>query len=727
MNLFPVALFVYNRPDHLRLTLEALSKNTIADQTDIYIYSDGGRSEADLGQVNLVRNIAHSFKGFNSIKVIERPQNLGLAASVISGVTELLNLNEAVIVLEDDLVTSRHFLQFMNDSLRYYQLDSSIFSVTGHVFPERFFSIPPNYSFDTFTSYRCSSWSWGVWKDRWAKVDWSMAYFDKLSKDSTRKKLFNRGGEDLYSMLNSQYRGEIDSWAIRFCYAHFSHNAYCVYPTKTLVKNIGLDHSGVHGQPNVRYTHEYLDEHWLPSVFCPAESMDSGINKLMYQFFGARHNPLRRLLRATKTFLKNKLEPLLFNTGENSASILFVSAYLHGGAGIAAYRLFQGMSQHLDGVKFLTLLMNQVVPGLYGVRIQSLRGRLIDTISSLQKIIFLRYQKTRKDTLFTFANFFNPFRIDFKRFHPKLIHLHWAGDGLLPISSLNNLPCPVVWTLHDAYAFTGGCYYPGDCTGYLYGCGKCPQLGSTERSDVSAESFDAKQKAYSSINLTIVSPSKWLASVARSSKLLYNKRIEVIPNGIDMSRFLPEDKKLARKHLGIEHDLPTILIGSQLLNDERKGFDLFMECIEKICSRYALMYFGSGDFNFDKFPDLIVHKLGEIKKDSDLIFAYSAANVFVCPSRQDNLPNTILESMACGTPAVAFRVGGVEDLIEHSKSGWLADPFSLDQLADGIDWVIQHPQYDNLCSEARKRVKDEFSLDVMIERYMKLYAELIPC
>jgi len=202
-----------------------------------------------------------------------------LARSIITGVTELFDQFDKVIVLEDDLVTSKNFLAYMNDALDHYRNDKHAFSVTGHTFPARFLHIPRTYEYDTYAGYRCSSLSWGTWRDRWERIDWEMKYFASFCSDNDAQQRFNRGGQDMTDMLRMQLKGEIDSWAIRFCYAHHANEMRCIYPTRTLLKNIGMDNSGTHSAPDPRYEHPPLDDSWIPRKFCPASKMDRIICK----------------------------------------------------------------------------------------------------------------------------------------------------------------------------------------------------------------------------------------------------------------------------------------------------------------------------------------------------------------------------------------------------------------------------------------------------------------
>jgi hypothetical protein len=244
--LAPIVLFVYNRPDHTKRSIEALIKNELASESDLVIYSDEAKSQDVRKDVYEVRKYLDTIQGFKKVTIIKRVKNWGLANSIIDGVTSIVNIYGKIIVLEDDLVTSNYFLKFMNDSLNLYSHRDDIFSVTGYNYPKNILEIPRDYPNDIYLSYRCMSWGWSTWKDRWSKVDWDVKDFKKLEKDKKAMAAFNKGGSDLFPMLKRQREGSIDSWAIRFCYAHNVNNAFCVFPVNSLVNNEGFDGTGVH-------------------------------------------------------------------------------------------------------------------------------------------------------------------------------------------------------------------------------------------------------------------------------------------------------------------------------------------------------------------------------------------------------------------------------------------------------------------------------------------------
>ncbi|NQV18411.1 MAG: glycosyltransferase [Armatimonadetes bacterium] len=242
MNLAPIILFVYNRPWHTCQTVETLRKNDLAGESDLYIYSDGSKNEQEKTKIEEVREYIRSIDGFKSIKIIERKENLGLANSVISGVTEIVNMYGRVIVMEDDVVSSKYFLDFMNNVLEFYKNDMRIFSVTGI----NYLNIPTTYNYDVYLSYRGSSWGWGTWKNRWEKADWAISDYKEFIGNKEAQNIFNRAGEDVSDMLISQMNGNIDSWGIRWLYTQFKNDAFTLFPVHNLINNIGFDGTGTH-------------------------------------------------------------------------------------------------------------------------------------------------------------------------------------------------------------------------------------------------------------------------------------------------------------------------------------------------------------------------------------------------------------------------------------------------------------------------------------------------
>jgi hypothetical protein len=239
--LAPIVVFCYNRPQHLRQTFEALRSNALAAQSTLIVFSDGARHLADEALVKEVRAVIAEQKGFQDIQVHASPANKGLARSVIEGVSEVIGTYGKVIVLEDDMLCTSDFLDYINAALTTYQDRKDIFSVTGYTPP---LALPAGYKEDVYLAPRASSWGWGTWQDRWQQADWQVKNFAQIKSSNQEIANLNRGGNDLWPMLVKQQRGVIDSWAIRWTFAQAQHHAYGLYPVRSKIRNIGTDGSG---------------------------------------------------------------------------------------------------------------------------------------------------------------------------------------------------------------------------------------------------------------------------------------------------------------------------------------------------------------------------------------------------------------------------------------------------------------------------------------------------
>lgn len=250
--LAPVALFVYARADHTSQTIEALSKNTLAKDTEIWIFSDGPKNNKVEKKVREVReyiNLVKEKEWFKNVQIIESQLNKGLAKSIMDGVSHILEKRKNVIVIEDDLITAPDYLEFMNKGLSFYETSQNIGSITGYS-PLK--SIPDDYSHDIYIVQRSCSYGWATWKDRWVNVDWKASAYHLLKKDFQLRNKFNECGMDRYNRLERQMKGQIDSWSIRFGLWQFINDLYTVYPVVSRLKNIGWDGSGTHSSKNIK-------------------------------------------------------------------------------------------------------------------------------------------------------------------------------------------------------------------------------------------------------------------------------------------------------------------------------------------------------------------------------------------------------------------------------------------------------------------------------------------
>lgn len=248
-NLAPVILFCYNRPQLTEKTLYALQQNFLAKHTELYIFVDGPKREIDVDKVNKTIQLAKKVSGFQKIHLIENKTNKGLANSVIGGVTQIINKYNKVIVLEDDLITHPNFLNYMNESLDFYNNQSDIWSISGYT-PN--IKLPSYYKEDVFLTLRGSSWGWATWKDRWDTVKWTSEEKD-FKELSAQKKSLDLIGEDIYYLTKDYKEGLIDSWAIRWTNTQFKLNKFTVFPRSTFIQNEGFGQDSTHGSLNAKF------------------------------------------------------------------------------------------------------------------------------------------------------------------------------------------------------------------------------------------------------------------------------------------------------------------------------------------------------------------------------------------------------------------------------------------------------------------------------------------
>lgn len=262
-SLAPIVLFVYNRPKHTELTLNSLSANELAKESTLYIFSDGPKEEADiktLSDIALVRKIIWSKLWCKEVNIIESDSNKGLANSIYSGVSEIIDKYGKAIVIEDDLMFSDSFLIFMNKALNHYENHKSVFSISGYSLPGSLLKIPDDYLYDVYVNLRNSSWGWATWKDRWGKVDWELHDYPDVIKDVNIQQAMCRMGDDIAITMHRRQKEQLDVWAVIFTFAHFTNHAVSIAPVISFVNNTGLDGSGINCSISKKYRNIKLND-----------------------------------------------------------------------------------------------------------------------------------------------------------------------------------------------------------------------------------------------------------------------------------------------------------------------------------------------------------------------------------------------------------------------------------------------------------------------------------
>jgi glycosyltransferase involved in cell wall biosynthesis len=413
--------------------------------------------------------------------------------------------------------------------------------------------------------------------------------------------------------------------------------------------------------------------------------------------------------------------------------VLLCSSYdIGGGAARSAYRLHQGLQDlQIDSQILVQTKLSDDFRVLAGS--SKLAKGLAKLRPFLDHLPLYPYPK-RDHTVFSPQWLPNSLDSLISEAAPEIINLHWICDGFIPIKALRQFKQPLVWTLHDMWAFTGGCHYSYDCDLYRQSCGSCPQLHSYRENDLSRQIWQQKSKNWQNTDFRIVTPSRWLAKCASSSALFANLAIEVIPYGLDLEIYKPIDRQLARQILNLPLDSKLILFGAMsAASDRRKGLHLLQPAIQKLQRSLdttgiptEILIMGASQPKSPLDFGLNSHYLGKLSDDATLALVYSAADVFVAPSLQDNLANIVLEAIACGLPVVAFDIGGMSDMITHQHNGYLASPFDTDDFAQGISWILEDSdRYQKLSHHARERAKSEFSQELQAKRYLSLFTEIL--
>lgn len=315
-----------------------------------------------------------------------------------------------------------------------------------------------------------------------------------------------------------------------------------------------------------------------------------------------------------------------------------------------------------------------------------------------------------------------------------IIHLHWVTSMIDLEHFLNLVPptTPIVWSLHDMNLMTGGCHYSGPCVKFRTGCGSCPELSSTSPTDLAFQNFERKKQIFDRLprdRMTIVCPSRWMESEVASSLLLRRFNCHRIPYGIDTEQFRPDDQQVFRQANRIKSDSPVVLFVSGKLDNFRKGFDLLLEAFlrEKLSGNVVLVAVGSKTGHLqEKLHGVRVIEMGLVTDPVVMAQIYSAADVFVIPSRQDNLPNTVLEAMACGTAVLGFDVGGIPDMVQDGRTGRIVSPQSPEAISEAIRSLVSKPSNCRRMGEfARQFIVEEFSLQQQASQSLRLYRSIL--
>lgn len=404
-----------------------------------------------------------------------------------------------------------------------------------------------------------------------------------------------------------------------------------------------------------------------------------------------------------------------------------------GGAAIAARRLMEALKG--SGIKVKMIVRDKETDE---VTVVQLRKSWLSVWRFLwERLVILKSNMLSRKNLFAvdIANTGSDITGLPEFIQADVIHLHWINQGMLSLANIKKIlesGKPVVWTMHDQWPFTGICHYSGDCDKYTAECHNCPKLSHSHRLDLSYRVFHRKTKLYRTAPMTFVACSRWLEGLARKSVLAKGHNVTNIPNPINTRLYHPLDKAAVRQRLGLPQDRLLLLFSSAKITDKRKGLEYLVEAchmLERVypdfSRRIGIVVMGKDSGASSGLFPFPVYSLSYRSKEKEIVDVYNSADLYVTPSLSDNLPNTIMEAMACGVPCVGFNIGGIPEMIDHLHNGYVAAYKSAEDLANGIHWCLTDGDYRGLSEGARRKVTSHYSEGAIAKRYIDIYNQVI--
>ena len=411
--------------------------------------------------------------------------------------------------------------------------------------------------------------------------------------------------------------------------------------------------------------------------------------------------------------------------------ILIISTFERtGGAAIAANRLMKALNKHGAETKML-------------VRDKQTDDKNVISINSSwlkRKINFVRFAFERLIIFISNRfNYKNLFAVSIANTgtniskHPlvreaDVINLHWINQGFLSLKNIRQLiktGKPIVWTMHDMWAATGICHYAYDCNKYQDNCQTCFFLRSSRDKDLSSKVFKKKKILFKNSPLTLIASSKWLSNRAQVSAFLQRIPVLSVPIPVNTSVFLPDDAMRCRKELHLPTDKKLLLFGAVNVADKRKGIDYLAEAVNYIKNKdIEIVVFGQAKQEITELFPFPIHFMGYMREEKQVVKLYNAVDAYVIPSLEDNLPNTVMESLACGTPCIGFNAGGIPEMIDHKINGYIAEYKSSEDLAKGICWTLFETDYEQLSQNARRKAVESYSEEVVAKQYIEKYTKV---
>ncbi len=415
----------------------------------------------------------------------------------------------------------------------------------------------------------------------------------------------------------------------------------------------------------------------------------------------------------------------MINVGNEMKVLIVNTSDIIGGAAKAAYRLHRALlSQNINS----QMLVQDKSGDDYTVLSEANKiKKYINKLRPLIDSIPVRFYKNNGKTLFSPSWLgFNNIIKRINEINPDIVHVHWVAGGMMRIEDIAKINAPIVWSLHDMWAFTGGCHYDEFCANFKNDCLECKVLSSVN-CRLSSKGLSRRKYIYNKIrHLRIVPTSYWIKNQATDG--FAAKYIDrVLYNPLDTSLFKKFPKQAARNFFNIGTDKKVILFGSiGVSSDKRKGFEKLLSALSLLKTRsFVLLIVGSTKPKDDRLSEFNTLYIPALRDEISLPLIYNVADVTVTPSLQETFGQISSESLACETPVVGFFATGTADIVDHKINGYLAKPFDVTDLANGIDWVLNNNNYNDLCKNAREKVIREFSSDIVAKKYIELYQEII--
>ena len=740
MNEIPVILVCHKRPEHTARVLKSLEELNIQN---LIIFSDAPRTPNDIEGVQETRALLQAI-GWTTPDLIYPQHNQGLARSIVAAANYAITKHNSFILLEDDCVPQPHFYEWFRCCLERYRDVPEVFGISGYTLPIPQ-EIRASYPHDAYFFPRMGSWGWATWKDRWLMDNRNLAELTMRAIETGVD--LRQGGRNIPNSIANILLGQLqDTWTLPWVVNVYLHGGCYVYPTISHIENIGMDGTGVHCGATEAYNTTLAKE--MPRRFPDRPVFDERISTLFHAYQHverciddatllelAKASCLQTLQAAARPDSKQQ------GGGARPLKVVHLATTDFGGAGKAAYRLHHGL--RAIGIDSTMLVVTRtscdptvrVLPSGQRGEVAACpeefpsNGPYAQRVMEHWSALVSRYPQ-RDPGMDYFSDDFSEIPLECVQEirEADIVNLHWVSGLLNCVNAVRALRGKkVVWTMHDMNPITGGCHCAGECTGYLRNCGGCPMLGSSDEEDISRSIWEFKKYAYGKLDLHPVAPSRWLARVASQSSLFSTFRARVIPNGFPADIFTPDPGRgELRERYGIPKQAKVVLFGTDNLLLERKGFVYLLQALKRMATEgIVLAFFGTLPQDARLLLDLPHINLGFIEDAQTLAAHYSMADLFVIPSLADNLPNTVAEAMLCGVPVLGFDVGGIPEMVEHKRTGYLAPPRDVAALVDGINWCLFHPDAAGMGGRALEKARTSYSLEVQARSYTALYRELL--